>query len=67
MRRWWLRRRLAAFHCAVGHAGERIPRTHIDAFVFWLLVTLLLNVMQPFAHIMTSCAVITCARQIVPA
>ena len=55
------------FHCAVGHAGERIPRTHIDAFVFWLLVTLLLNAIQPFAHTMTSRAVITCARQVVPA
>jgi len=51
---WWLRRRLAAFHCAVGHAGERIPRTHIDAIVFWLLVTLLLNAMQPRAHKMRS-------------
>ena len=55
------------FHCAVGPAGERIPRIHIDAFVFGLLVTLLLNAIQPFAHTMTSRAVITCARQVVPA
>ena len=38
----------------------------MDAFVFWLLVALLQNFIQPTTHKMTSCAVIARARQIVP-